>query len=53
MMVDNDNEHSAMIESLRLIVQSQLILSELQNNQKRLEGLIQDLESEVQDGESF
>lgn len=44
-MVDRDKgQETTLVESLRLIVQSQLVLSELQINQKRLEAMIDDLE---------
>ena len=40
-----------MMDSLRLIVQSQMILAELQGNQKRLEHLLDKLERNITDGE--
>lgn len=48
-MADKDRESLSLVDTLRLIVQSQLVLSELQTNQKRLESLIEDLEKEVPD----
>jgi hypothetical protein len=44
-MVDHDDDlvENPITESLRLIIQSQMILSELQINQKRLEKLIHQL----------
>ena len=43
-----DDVRQATLDSLRLIVQSQMILADLQTNQHRLEELIIDLEQEVQ-----
>lgn len=43
-----DNKYS-LVESLKLIIQSQLVLAELQNNQRRLESLIARLETRVED----
>jgi hypothetical protein len=44
-MADKEYE-TPLVESLKLIVQSQLVLSELLNNQKHLERLIQKLEDQ-------
>lgn len=45
-MVDNDDDKNTVVESLKLIIQSQMILEELLRNQKRLEEMIQTLETE-------
>lgn len=41
-------ERASMVESLKLIVQSQLILADLLENQSRLEDLLKSLEQESQ-----
>jgi len=40
------------VESLRLIVQSQMVLADLQRNQHRLEELIDDLENTAEEKNS-
>lgn len=43
-MSDKQQYEDLNVESLRLIVQSQMVLADLQRNQHRLEELIDDLE---------
>lgn len=37
---------ASIVESLKLIVQSQIVLADLEINQKRLEGLLHELEDD-------
>lgn len=46
---ERDEIRTSIVESLRLIVQSQYILADLQENQRRLEALLAALSTEVED----
>lgn len=48
MIKEREVERASMVESLKLIVQSQLILADLLENQSRLEDLLKSLEQESQ-----
>ena len=50
-MADKTQYEDLSVESLRLIVQSQMVLADLQRNQHRLEELIEELEKTAQDEE--
>lgn len=46
---ENEKTTTTLVESLRLIVQSQLILDDLQRNQKKLEQLIASLAPDTEE----